>query len=207
MLAEPSRMFALQHSVIVLIKFKVSSPAIEKEVPPDSDCIITYSVDVLIPHIMLKILFINLEFKYSQFKNRSIHTFLKFVQRISNVFIWYLIKLNPNKHLLTMILKRLMMMPRFCFSEAAQTIEGNSLNMQDINLQLSPIHLPEDTQDLFLPQLLKVMLSKPSLMIWLTLEAFSENQQLLDRFSKTQQYAATNKNKFLNHLPPLTTAN
>ena len=98
-------------------------------------------------------------------------------------------------------------MPRFCFSEAAQTIEGNSLNTQDINLQLSPIHLPEDTQDLFLPQLLKVMLSKPSLMIWLTLEAFSENQQLLDRFSKTQQYAATNKNKFLSHLPPLTTAN
>ena len=64
-----------------------------------------------------------------------------------------------------MILKRLMMMPRFCFSEAAQTIEGNSLNTKDINLQLSPIHLPEDTQDHFLPQLLKVMLSKPSLMI------------------------------------------
>ena len=57
------------------------------------------------------------------------------------------------------------MIPRFCFSEAAQTIEGTLFGIKDINLQHLLIHLQEDMLDLFLPQLLKVMLFKPLLKI------------------------------------------
>ena len=48
-----------------------------------------------------------------------------------------------------MILKRLMMMPRFCFSEAAQSIEGTIPLIKDINLQHSLIHPQAGTLDRF----------------------------------------------------------
>jgi hypothetical protein len=59
-----------------------------------------------------------------------------------------------------MILKRLMMMPRFCFSEAAQSIEGNTPFIKDINLQLSLIHLQADMLDHFSLLLPKVTLCR-----------------------------------------------
>ena len=56
-----------------------------------------------------------------------------------------------------MIFRRLMIVPRFYFSEAAQTIEGICNNIKDISLQLLRIHLQEDMQDLYLLPLLKPM--------------------------------------------------
>lgn len=103
-----------------------------------------------------------------------------------------------------MMLRRLTMLPRFCFSEAAQTIEGNHRNTQDISLQHSLIPPQGDTQDPFSLQLPKAKLCRQSLKIWLTSEAYLENQLLSDKFSKTQQYAATNRKNFSipSHPPP-----
>lgn len=65
-----------------------------------------------------------------------------------------------------MILRRLMMLPRFCFSsEAAQTIQGTQINTKDTNLQLSLIRLQEDTLDPSSPPLPKPAHFRPLLRI------------------------------------------
>jgi hypothetical protein len=59
-----------------------------------------------------------------------------------------------------MFLKRLMMMPRFCFSEAAQTIEGIFHSIKDINLLLLLILLQVVMLDHFSLLLQRAMLCR-----------------------------------------------
>jgi len=64
-----------------------------------------------------------------------------------------------------MILRRLMMVPRFCFSEAVQSIEGSCSYTKDTSPPPSPTPPPEDTLALCSLPHPKAVLSKP----WLTI--------------------------------------
>lgn len=64
-----------------------------------------------------------------------------------------------------MIFRRFMMLPKFCFSEAVQSVDGTFALTQATSLLPSPIRLRVDTQVLSSAQLLAVVLCRPWLMI------------------------------------------
>ena len=56
MFEDNSRFFRLEHAVVISIESKIASSWLPKKLPEESDGVVVSSVDVFIPHIMLKLL-------------------------------------------------------------------------------------------------------------------------------------------------------
>lgn len=104
-----------------------------------------------------------------------------------------------------MIFRRLMMLPRFCFAEAAQSVEGTRRCMQDISHLPSLTLLQEGTQDHCSRQHRKVAVCRTLLKIWLICVVCLKNLLHSDKLSRTRLSAGSNKSRFSIPLDPPTT--